>query len=331
MKVTIKDVAKEANVAPSTVSRVISNSPKISEETKVKVNKAIEKLNYKPNVIARGLVNNKTKILGVVLPNEADDLFRNPFFVEAMRGMSMSAEENGYHIMYAFSKNEEDELKSVKEFSSNNLLDGMCLLTVRENDKCIKYLRETNFPFVVIGRPDNEKEILWVDNDNFMAMYTLVDKLIKDGGRNIAFIGGKKNWHVSKNRLNGFKKALKDNNIELNNNLIVEGKDFTEECGYNAMKKIMTRNNPDIVVTTEDLLAFGANNYLKEKDVEDIRLIGFNNTPMAKYQNPPISSVDINARELGYQATKLLIDSLNLKNKKSKNYHIVETEFIERG
>ena len=178
MKVTIKDVAREANVAPSTVSRVLSDSPKISEETKIKVNKAIKKLNYKPNAIARSLVNNKTKILGVVLPNEADDSFKNPFFVEAMRGMSMSAEENGYYIMYAFSKNDEDELKTIKEFSSNNLLEGLCLLSVREEDKTIKYLKDINFPFVVIGRPD-EEDVLWVDNDNFHTIpdvWTSIDQ-----------------------------------------------------------------------------------------------------------------------------------------------------------
>ena len=118
---------------------------------------------------------NKTKILGVVLPNEADDSFKNPFFVEAMRGMSMSAEENGYYIMYAFSKNDEDELKTIKEFSSNNLLEGLCLLSVREEDRTIKYLKDINFPFVVIGRPD-EEDVLWVDNDNFQAMFKLVDK-----------------------------------------------------------------------------------------------------------------------------------------------------------
>ncbi|WP_024614362.1 LacI family DNA-binding transcriptional regulator [Clostridium sp. Ade.TY] len=330
MKVTIKDVAREANVAPSTVSRVISNSPKISEETKEKVNKAINKLNYKPNAIARSLVSNKTKILGVVLPNEADDLFKNPFFVEAMRGMSISAEEYGYHIMYAFSKNSEDELKSVKEFSSNNLLDGMCLLTVRENDKCIEYLKSINFPFVVIGRPDNEDDVLWVDNDNFKAMYDLVENLINDGYYNIAFIGGKKNWKVSKNRLNGFKKALEDNNIKYTLDSIVEGKDFTEECGYNAMKEILENDKPSVVVTTEDLLAFGANNFLRDNNIDGIKLIGFNNTPMAKYQNPPISSIDINARELGYQATKLLIESLNYNKEKKKSHYIVETEFIER-
>ena len=298
MKVTIKDVAREANVAPSTVSRVLSDSPKISEETKIKVNKAIKKLNYKPNAIARSLVNNKTKILGVVLPNEADDSFKNPFFVEAMRGMSMSAEENGYYIMYAFSKNDEDELKTIKEFSSNNLLEGLCLLSVREEDKTIKYLKDINFPFVVIGRPD-EEDVLWVDNDNFQAMFKLVDKFIKDGQSDIAFIGGKKSWNVSKDRLSGFKDAFKANNLNYDK--------------------------------TDDLLALGANKFLNEEGIEGVKIVGFNNTPMTKYQNPPISSIDINARELGYEATKLIIDYLNGNLVGRKKYCIVDTELIDRG
>ncbi|ELC8443120.1 LacI family DNA-binding transcriptional regulator [Clostridium perfringens] len=330
MKVTIKDVAREANVAPSTVSRVLSDSPKISEETKIKVNKAIEKLNYKPNAIARSLVNNKTRILGVVLPNEADDLFKNPFFVEAMRGMSMSADENGYHIMYAFSKNDNDELKIIKEFATNNLLEGICLLSVREDDSTIKYLKDINFPFVVIGRPD-EEGVLWVDNDNFEAMFKLVNKFIKDGELDIAFIGGKRSWNVSKDRLNGFKDAFKANNLSYDENMVTEGEDFSEECGYLAMKEIISKRTPKIVVTTDDLLAFGANKFLNEEGIKGVKIVGFNNTPMTKYQNPPISSIDINARELGYEATKLLIDYLNSNLAGRNDYCIVDTEFIDRG
>lgn len=330
MKVTIKDVAREAKVAPSTVSRVLSDSPKISEETKIKVNKAIEKLNYKPNAIARSLVSNKTKILGVVLPNEANDLFKNPFFVEAMRGMSMAAEESGYYIMYAFSKNDDDELKIIKEFASNNLLEGLCLLSVREDDRTIKYLKDIKFPFVVIGRPD-EEGILWVDNDNFKAMFKLVNKFIKAGENDLAFIGGKRNWNVSKDRLNGFKAAFKANNLNYDKTMVTEGKDFSEECGYSAMKELISKSTPKVVVTTDDLLALGANKFLNEKRIEGVKIVGFNNTPMTKYQNPPISSIDINAIELGYEATKLLIDYLNNNLINRKNYCIVDTEFIDRG
>lgn len=329
MKVTIKDVAREASVSPSTVSRVLSNSPKISEGTKVKVNKAIERLKYKPNVIARSLVSNKTKILGVVLPSEADDLFKNPFFVEAMRGISISADENGYHIMYAFSKNDENEMKIIKEFSSNNLLEGLCLLSVKEEDPAIKYLKDIGFPFVVIGRPD-EKGVLWVDNNNFEAMFKIVNKFIKEGHDNIAFIGAKKKWNVSKDRLNGFKDAFKANDLKYNNTMVIEGEDFSEECGYLAMKEIIEQEIPNVVVTTDDFLAFGANRFLNEQEIKGVKIIGFNNTPMSKYQNPPISSIDINARELGYEATKLLIDFLASNMQSRDGYCIVDTEFIER-
>ena len=121
----------------------------------------IKRLNYKPNELARKLVSNKSRILGVIIPKETSSFFSNPFFVEAMIGMSMAADEEKYYLMYAFCKTEEDELKNVKEFLANNLLDGLCLLTVRENDRCIDYLKRSKFPFVVIGNPDNNRGILF--------------------------------------------------------------------------------------------------------------------------------------------------------------------------
>lgn len=171
IKVTIKDVAKEAGVATSTVSRVLSNNPKISDETKERVNEAIKKLNYKPNAIARSLANNKTRILGVVVPSEADDLLMNPFFINAMKGMSVYAQSKSYYITYAFSKDENSELDIMKEITNANLIEGVILLRVKEDDKSIKYLKNINFPFVAIGRPEEIDDVLWVDNDNFHAMY----------------------------------------------------------------------------------------------------------------------------------------------------------------
>lgn len=329
MKVTIKDVAREANVATSTVSRVISNSSRISEETKKKVNEVIKRLNYKPNELARKLVSNKSRILGVIIPKEASSFFSNPFFVEAMIGMSMVADEEKYYLMYVFCKTEEDELKNVKEFLVNNLLDGLCILTVRENDRCIDYLKRSKFPFVVIGNPDNNRGILFVDNDNIKATYKITNKFIKDGYKKIGFIGGNKNFKVSKDRLKGYLDALKQNNISINKNIIVEAENFTESLGFKAMEKILKKETPNIVITAEDLLAVGANKYLNEKGIKDIKIIGFNNTPITQYQNPPISSIDINSRQLGYEAAKLLINFLNGIPLKEK-HKMVKTKFIER-
>lgn len=329
IKVTIKDVAKEAGVATSTVSRVLSNNPKISEETKDKVNEAIKKLNYKPNAIARSLANNKTKILGVVLPSEADDLLTNPFFINAMKGMSIYAQNKNYYITYVFTKDGKKEFESIKEITNTNLIEGIILLRVNEDDESIKFLKNIEFPFVAIGRPEKTDDILWVDNDNFQAMYNVVNRLIQKGHKKIGFIGAMKTLNMSKDRLKGYKMALEVNGINYDEQLVMHKHLFKENQGYDAAKELLNNNKVTAIVTTDDLLAFGAGELLNEEKLDYISLVGFNNIQLSKYQNPPLSSVDINADELGYYAAKLLIEKL--ENEESLNTHyIVNTEFIER-
>ncbi|KKY01283.1 LacI family transcriptional regulator [Paraclostridium benzoelyticum] len=329
MKVTIKDVAKEAGVATSTVSRVLSNNPKISEETKAKVNEAIKKLNYKPNAIARSLANNKTKILGVVLPSEADDLLTNPFFINAMKGMSIYAQNKNYYITYVFAKDGKNEFESIKEITNTNLIEGIILLRVNENDESIKFLNNIEFPFVAIGRPEKTEDILWVDNDNFQAMYNVVNRLIQKGHKKIGFIGAIKTLNMSKDRLKGYKMALEVNGLNYDEDLVIHKQLFKENTGYDAAKELLRKNEITAIVTTDDLLAFGVSQLLNEKNLEKISLVGFNNIQLSKYQTPPLASVDINADDLGYYAAKLLIEKL--ENQDTVNTHyIVNTEFIER-
>lgn len=329
MKVTIKDVAREANVATSTVSRVLSNSHKISDKTKEKVNEAIKKLNYTPNIIARGLANNRTRILAVILPKEAEDIFSNPFFVQAMKGISIYAQKENYYIMYAFKQEGKDDKEWFKKFIDSNLVDGICLLNSKEKDDTINYLNDIEFPFVVIGRPDEVNNVLWVDNNNVKAMYDLVQMLIDYGHKEIAFIGAKANLNVSRDRLKGYKRALIDNRIEIKNSLIYEAEEFTQSNGSYAINKILDSNRPTAVVATDDLLAFGAQETLNELGVKNMSIAGFNNIPMSEYQNPPLSSVDINAEELGFYATKLIIDRLEEKSS-NRNSYIIDTKLIER-
>ena len=322
MKVTIKDVAKEANVATSTVSRVLSNSDKISDETKERVNNAIKKLNYTPNVVARGLANKKTRILAVILPKEAEDIFSNPFFIQAMNGLSICAQEEDYYIMYGFNQDKDNEKEWLKKFINSNLVDGLCLLKVKENDEIIDYLREIQFPFVVIGRPDNIENILWVDNDNTKAMYDLVSKLISYGHKEIGFIGAKSKLNVSRDRLNGYKKALLDNNIGINNEL-------NKETGEVVTTIILEKCKPTAIVATDDLLAFGTIEVLNSIKLKDISIVGFNNIQISEYQKPALASVDINAEKLGYYATSLIINKLEGKETNISS-HIIETKLIER-
>jgi DNA-binding LacI/PurR family transcriptional regulator len=329
IKVTIKDVAKEAGVATSTVSRVLSDNPRISDETKERVNEAVKKLNYKPNAIARSLANNKTRILGVVLPSEAKDLLTNPFFINAMKGMSIYAQSKNYYITYVFSQEEKSESESIMEITNSNLIEGIILLRVNENDESIKFLKNTNFPFVAIGRPEETDDILWVDNDNFQAMYNVVNKLIQKGHRKIGFIGAIEKLNMSKDRLKGYKMALEVNGIGYEENLVIQKPLFNEEDGYDAAKSLLENNEVSAIVTTDDLLAFGVGKLLNERNISDISVVGFNNIQLAQYQDPPLASVHINADKLGYYAAKLLIEKLE-EEESSNTHYIVNTEFIER-
>lgn len=329
MKVTIKEVAKEAKVSPSTVSRVISDSSQISEETKERVREAIKKLKYKPNAIARSLANNKSRILGVILPNEAQDLIANTFFIQAMKGMSQYAQNKKYYITYAFSEDEKAELEYINNYITSNLVDGICLLRARTDDKSIKYLRDTEFPFVVIGRPEESEELLWVDNDNFQATYNLVNELVQKGHKSIAFIGAKKEWNVTKDRFKGFKVACEINGIVVQDKNVVMMKDFNEKEGINGTIKLLENITPTAIIVEDDVLAFGTLKVLKERNIQNVEVVGFNNNPLDEFQTPSLSSVDINAAELGYYAAKILIDFLE-NNQVAINHYIIDSKLIKR-
>lgn len=330
MSATIKDVARLAGVSPSTVSRVISDNPKISEETKLRVFSVINELNYHPNVIARSLANKATKMLGLILPNNEEDLFKNPFFIQIMTGISIYAQKKGYYIMYTFSNDELEELNFIKNYTNSKMADGIILLTSRSNDKCISYLKRHNYPFVVVGRPESIDKVLWVDNDNFKAMYDVVTHLLSKGHRSIAFISGPSDFNFSRDRLNGYLKALEYYQLSIDDNFIIQETDHTEASGSRAMEKLLNYKTPTAIVTTDDLLAFGAMKYMKEHTDSNISIVGFNNTPLSVYQTPPLSSVDINPEKLGYYAVKLLIQKLNDEKMPFRNY-IVDTNLIERA
>lgn len=331
MKITIKDVAIEAKVAPSTVSRVINGKDQLAEETKEKVLRAIEKLDYRPNAIARSLVNKKRNMLGVVMPNEAQDFLSHHFFLEAMKGMSAFAQEKKYYITYAFSNDEISEERYVRELCDSSMVDGIFLLRAKDEDKVIEYLKKISFPFVIIGRPENTEDVLWVDNDNFKATYNLTEKIINKGAKKIAFLGARPHWNVTKDRFNGFKISCDINGIPVDNELILYGNDFSEEIGYKLTEDLLRKDvNIQAIITTDDLLAIGVLKKLKELSMKNIIVTGFNNIPLAPYQSPSLTSVDIRARDLGYVATELLINSLEgIDN--INNHKIIDCRLIERN
>lgn len=322
--VTIKDVAKRANVSPSTVSRVISNSSRISEKTKERVREAMKELGYHPNYNARSLANKSTKTLGIVMPNSAKIAFQNPFFPEVIRGISTKAYQEGYGLYLSTGQTEEEIFEEVKRMVQGGRVDGILLLYSRTNDKIMPFLLEHNFPFVLIGRPYNinEELVTFVNNDNFKAAKIVTEYLLLLGHKRIGFIGGNLDYVVTVDHMEGYKHALENANIPINPDFIVHHEEL-KEGGQDAVIELMSTDpRPTALVVADDIMTFGVLRMLEDMEVqvpEDMSIVSFNNVMISELSSPPMTTVDIHIYELGFQGTHLLINKIkqpNISNKK---------------
>lgn len=333
MGVTIKDVAKASEVSPSTVSRVISDNPRISDETKIKVRKAMDALGYYPNAIARSLTNQMTHTLGILIPRSTDEIFKNPFFPELLRGIGHVAQENEYHLLLPTGTNEDDEIEKIKRFVFEKRVDGIIALTSKKDDKFVDTLIKSKFPFVVIGMPYKHAEkVFWVDNDNLLISKNITKYLVEKGNEKIAMLCGSFDYVVTYHRVEGYKSALSEGNMAINKDYIISS-DFSEESGYEAAKKLLALENPPTaIITSDDLIAFGAMKAIKEMGLripEDIEVTGFNNAPLSNYTNPKLTTVDINAYSLGCNAAEALLIKIS-GEEIEENKIIVPAEIIIR-
>src|SRR5690625_4681305 len=209
MTVTIKDVAKRANVSPSTVSRVISDNPRISEKTKKNVRKAMEELGYHLNYNARVLVQQKTQTIGIVMKKSSSDSLHDPFFPEVLRAISSYCNRVDYSIMLTTGESEDEIYRDVINMVQGKRVDGIIVTYAKEDDKVVDYLLENKFPFVLVGTPvQNESDIIYVDNDNVKAAEEATNHLIEKGHKEIGFITNDSNYEVSLARKQGYKQAL---------------------------------------------------------------------------------------------------------------------------
>ncbi|SHH96138.1 LacI family DNA-binding transcriptional regulator [Clostridium grantii] len=332
MKITIKEVAEVAGVSPSTVSRVISNSNRISEDTKVRVRNIMEELGYHPNAIARSLVSKSTKTIGVVMPQSTEIAILNPFFPQALSGVSAAAHKQDYCIVLSTGSTEDEQLKSIKDIVMSGRVDGVILMYSSTENKILDFLREIKMPILLIGKPLDNKGVLFVDNDNVAAAYKVTQGFINRGHTKIAYISGKFEFVVSLDRLDGYRNALWDNKLEFNRDYIVSV-DYLKDEGYAAMNQLLQlKDRPTAVIVTDDAIAFGVIEALKDADVkipEEIEIISFNNVPLSKFTNPKLSSVDVNAYQLGYKSGELLINNINNIEGVEKSF-IVQTKIIYR-
>ncbi|CAM3085683.1 LacI family DNA-binding transcriptional regulator [Streptobacillus felis] len=324
-KITIKDVAKKANVSEATVSRVMSNSPLISDKTKRKVLKVIKELDYFPNSAAVSLTKSSSRILGIVIEDQNDNPLQNDFFTETLSYISAYALERGYYILYIHSKDNEELHENIERLIKTNRIDGLVFLNLVENDRNINYLKEIKFPYVVLGTPKELDKGLWVDNDNIKATREVTKRMIQKGYTNFTFLSGPTNLTVSNYRKEGYTIALKEAKIK---SMYQISSDFDSYEAYHTTKELLMQNNQiEVIITTDDILAIGAIRAIEELG-KKVEVTGFNNSKLRRYLKLNFTTVDIRYEELANKSVNILID--NIENvKREKNFVIVQADIIE--
>ena len=315
-QVTIKDIARELSISPSTVSRALKDHPDISKDTKKAVNALAEKLNYQPNIVALNLRQRKTNTIGVIIPEVV-----HFFFSTVISGIEDVAYQAGYNVILAQSN--ESYVREVAHVKAlfNSRVDGMLLSLSRETNNFdhVESIISKGVPIVFYDRmyhsPTSSKVIV----DDHAGAKEAVNHLISQGCQNIAHLVGAPNLIISIDRLRGYKDALRENKIEVRENLILPCNSGTFEEGKSVTQKLLTSNvKVDAIFANNDPMAMGAMVAIKEKGLkipQDIAIIGFSNWFFGELMEPSLSTIDQPGFEMGQEAARLLIRQIEMKDK----------------
>jgi len=331
MKITIKDVANIANVSITTVSRVSNGSKGVSAKTRRRVLNAIKELGYSPSAMASGLKTRLSKSIGIAVPDTIGD-----FYGEVINGIESVATENEYNLIISLNHHIVKEELSAVNFFKAKKVDGAILVTTSGDDDYISFLIEEGFNIVLLDRDPHGLKVDTVKIDNFRGGYIATEHLLNLGHSNILFIKGVPYIDSSKERFNGYKKALKDKGIKLNNDFILSG-DFLVDSGYLSVKRYLEENglNFTAIFAANDQMAIGAIKALNDKGIvvpDEVSIVGFDNSYISPYVIPPLTTIKQRREEMGKVAAELLLDRISSQNKKERTPRqiIIPVELIKR-
>jgi len=326
--VTIKDVAKKADVSPSTVSRVLSDSSAISKKTKKKVRKVMEEIGYTPNLSARYLATKQTKTILLVLKTASVEMRQNPFFTDVLISVSEVCKNKGYSTIMTTSIDEHALFTEVKNYIDSRIIDGIILLYSKQ-DKVTQYIKEKSFPFIVVGKSLNDNyPVMYVDNDNVLASEQITQYMIGLGHKSLLFISEQGDYEVSKDRVRGFKKTCEVYDINYG---VVEG-----TLDRVTAKKIIDTNDISSysgIITSDSMMNLVILSVLYDKDISvpnDIQTATFNDSFLSETACPSQTVVNIFPESLGKMAATNLIELLEDKNYPLYNV-VIPTKIIERN
>lgn len=306
MSVTIKDVAKEANVAISTASRVINGSNNVSDGTRERVEQAVRKLGYKPNSIARSLKQKHTYSIGLVVPD-----IGNPFFAEVAQAVEQSARERGYSVLLANTNSKEDQEREAVDLLIAKQVDGIVWFAPIDRKLVDELSSSDNMEIVTISGGADPLGTHSININDQLGAVEAVSHLIKLGHTRIGYIA--EPAHHTQERLIGYKAALKQAGIAVDTTLIERGT-FKAKSGLDATKRLLSiKNPPTAIFAANDLMAVEAMQYMRGKGLrvpEDVAVVGFDDIELASLSGIELTTIAQPKYEMGREAAKLLISSL---------------------
>jgi LacI family transcriptional regulator len=300
----------------------------MAQETRERVVAIAERLHYYPNLQARGLVAKKSNVIGIVIPRNSEFTFSNPFYIEVLKGIGKRVRESGQYLLLSFS-----EEGSYAKMYQHGLAAGIIVLPNRMDDLRIAEARKMQIPMVLIPGYLRRRDIPSVNVDNADGAFQAVRYLADLGHRRIAFVSGPLNSRFSVERLAGFRKGLKKYGLPFQEDSILEG-DFTQEGGYSKMKEFLSRSRPPTaVLTINDFSAMGALRAAKEmayRIPQDVSLVGFGDTSFASVADPPLTTVRVPYKDMGYEAADLLLRLLE-RARLPEKHRVLAVELIIRN
>lgn len=312
---TLKEIAKKLNFSVSTVSRALKNHPSIGLRTTAQVQKLAKEMGYEPNRTALNFKQQKTFILGVILPN-----LKEEFFSQAINGIENVAKENGYSVLIGQSHDVVDEEKALVAAMKSQRVDGIVASITKETDDHAHFedLKRYNIPFVFFDRVPETNKVNKVASNINTATRQALEFLIAKGHTRIGIINGPDEMRSCRERVETYLKVLKKNGIEVDMELVIPT-DLSQDAVYKATQKLLSLNNkPSAIVTINDYVALDAIQYARKAGLtinKDIVFVSYANLPLTTYlEYPPLASVEQFPYEQAEKATEILFELIEKKN-----------------
>ncbi|RKQ32515.1 LacI family DNA-binding transcriptional regulator [Oceanobacillus halophilus] len=328
MTITIKDVAKKANVSIATVSRILNNKPGYSKETEKKVLEVIDELGYHPNSIARGLISKRTHTIGVLLPKISSMLMN-----EVIRGIEDTTHQNGSSVIVCHTESNGQKTMQYLQLLKDKQVDGIIFTSERLKEEYYQFVKKMEKPMVLLSTESYDFSIPFVKVNDQHAAYTATEYLIKKGHRNIGMISGNPEDQVAgQPRINGFLQAMNNYQIPVSHEHVVSEDGFSFEDGLKAFPRLI-RQHPDLtaIFAASDEIALGVISAAYEMNIkvpDQLSVIGYDNINIAQMSIPPLTTVAQPLYDMGEKATEMIFEMIE-KNQTVES-RIFSHQVVER-